>query len=230
MPAQDRCRNRAGRTMKADPALQLPPCWYYSIAEIAARWHCHPDRIWYWFESGTLAPAVLVPKYLLPAEAQKGLSPHVCIVLENFRSLDWQHAAGEAVAYIEGEFASFYADGDGFRIVPLEIASPLLVRRSQLVVTEEQRETMEDNCISTTASRPNKAERAATDLVIKALAMKAYPDDLTHHYRMASKVVTALELDGEKISRETVAKKLKAALHPIGSSDDLARDKCILVE
>jgi hypothetical protein len=91
-----------------DRAIQLPICWYYSIADIAERWRCHADRLWYWFESGTLIPAVLVPKHLLPIEAQHGASPSVCMVLENFRSLVWQHVDGDAVASLEGDFASFY--------------------------------------------------------------------------------------------------------------------------
>jgi hypothetical protein len=40
----------------------------------------------------------------------------VCIVLENFRSLVWQNFDSDAVAYILGDFASFYTDGEGFRI------------------------------------------------------------------------------------------------------------------
>src|ERR1700687_818494 len=210
MPAPDGRRNIA-HSVKADPAIQLPVCWYYSIPAIAARWRCHPDRLWYWFESGTLVPAVLVPKHLLPIEAH-GVSPKVCIVLDDFRSLVWQHADGDAVADIEGDFASFYTDGDGFRIVPVEIKTPIPIKRSQLVLLDEQRETMEEICTPATARRPNRAERAATDLVIRALAMKAYPDDIAHPYRLASQVCASLDLDGARISREAVAKKLKAAL------------------
>lgn len=199
--------------MKAEPAIHLPPCWYHSLPAIAARWRCHPDDLYYWFDSGLLTPAVLIPKYLLAAEAQRGVSPSVCVVLDDhYRNLTWQHADGDAVAYIEGDFASFYTDGEGFRIIPVEIKTPLPIARSQLVLTEEQREAMEDRCAAPVAHRPNRAKEAATALVIRALATKAYPEDLGHHYRMAAKVCTAIELDGEKLSRETVAQKLKAAL------------------
>jgi hypothetical protein len=200
------------RSVKADPVIQLPICWYYSIADVAERWHCHPDRLWYWFVSGTLIPAVLVPKHLLPIEAQHGLFPSVCVVLENFRSLVWQYSDGDAVALLEGDFASFYTDGDGFRIIPLEIKTALPIARSQLVLLEEQLATMEENCASATAYRPNGAEQKASALVIRALAMKAYPDDIAHPYRLASKVCASIELEGGKISRETVAQKLKTAL------------------
>jgi hypothetical protein len=169
-------------------------------------------RLWYWFESGTLVPAVLVPKHLLPVEAQHAVSPSVCIVLENFRSLVWQHVDGDAVASLEGDFASFYTDGEGFRIIAIEIKIPLPITRSQLVLLDEQREAMEENCATAVAYHPNRAERAATDLVIKALAMKAYPDDIAHPYRVASKVCASLELEGARISRERVAQKLKTAL------------------
>jgi hypothetical protein len=104
------------------------------------------------------------------------------------------------------------ADGDGFRIVAVEIKTPLAIKSSQLVLLDEQREMMEERCSTASAGRPNKVERAATDLVIKALAVKAYPDDLLHPYLMADKICALLELNGATISRETVAKKLKAAL------------------
>jgi hypothetical protein len=207
--------------MRADPGIQLPPCWYYTLPDIAARWRCHPDRLWYWFESGTLTPAVLVPKHLLPIEAQNGVSPSVCIVLDDFRSLDWRHVDGDAFTYIEGVLASFYPDGDGFRIIPVEIETPLQIARSQLVLTDEQREAMEDKSAAVVAGRPNRAERAATNLVIRALAMKAYPDDLDHHYRMANKLCAVLELEGAKVSRQTVAQKLKEALARKAVTDEL---------
>jgi hypothetical protein len=197
--------------MKDRPIL-LPPRWYHTIPALASRWQCHPDDIFYWFDSGTLTPAALVPKLELPPEAQSGVSPSACIVLDDFRSLSWHYVDGDAVAFIEGVLASFHTDGEGFRIIPLEIKAPLQIARSQLVVTEEQREAMEDKYAAVTVGRPNKAERAATNLVIRALAMKAYPDDLAHHYRMANKLCAALELEGAKVSRQTVAQKLKEAL------------------
>jgi hypothetical protein len=195
-----------------DPAIQLPPCWYYSIADIAARWHCHPDRFFYWFESGTLIPAVLVPKQLLPIEAQHGVSPTVCIVLENFRSLVWQHFDGGAVAYIEGDFASLYTDGDGFRIIPLEIRTPLPIARSQLVLLEEQRAAMEERCATATTCRPNRAEQKASALVIRALLEEAYPGDIGRPYKIAAAVCTTLDLMGLRLSKETAAQKIKQAL------------------
>jgi hypothetical protein len=63
-----------------------------------------------------------------------------------------------------------------------------------LVLLDEQREMMEERCSTASAGRPNKAKRAATDHVIKALAVKAYPDDLLHPYLMAGKICALLEL------------------------------------
>ena len=105
MPAPDRRRNTVrpvNGSCNPAPDLLVLQHWYYSIADIAARWHCHPARLFYWFDSGTLIPAVLVPKQLLPIEAQHGVSPSVCVVLENFRSLLWQNFDGDAVALFEG--------------------------------------------------------------------------------------------------------------------------------
>ena len=83
---------------------------------------------------------------------------------------------------------------------------------NNLVVLDAERESIEETFATSRPAKPNRAERAATDLVIKALATKAYPDDIAHPYRLASKVCASLELGGARISRETVAQKLKAAL------------------
>jgi len=58
---------------------------------------------------------------------------------------------------------------------------------NNLVVLDAERESIEETFATSRPAKPNRAERAATDLVIKALAIKAYPDDIAHPYRLASR-------------------------------------------
>ncbi len=198
--------------MSAAAKINVPTPWYFSVAELCHEWGCHPDRVYYYVDSGQLVPSALIPKWRLPAELQQGVAPSICFTLEDYRSLQWMHASDDAETWLTGEFLAFSIDRGGFRNLRLEVTDPLRITRRDLVVLLEQREQLEDLARPARQRRGNRAKRAATDLVIKALAMKAYPDDIAHPYRLASKVCASLELEGARISRETVAQKLKAAL------------------
>jgi hypothetical protein len=192
--------------------INLPSPWYYTLHDLAHEWDCAVDRIDYYLNAGLLTPCALVAKAKLPVELRAGAAPYVCVILDRYRAIEWQHHEGNATASLAGEFVAFYVDGEGFRNINFTLPEPIAISRADLVVSLDQREQLEDLAKPARQRRGNRTERAATDLVIKALAMKAYPDDIAHPYRVASKVCASLELEGASISRETVAQKLKAAL------------------
>ena len=191
----------------------LPLAWYWTIPAPCRLYDCHPDQLYYALDVRQVKASVVIAKHRLPREAQKGPAPNVCIVLHDYRSLDWVHADGEAVAVISGDHMAFVVDGESFTPLPLELKEPIPIARCDLVILDDAKEEMEAAAVS----RPrcgNTAEQRATALVIAALATGAYPGDVAHPYRMASKVCAAIELAGHALSRETVAQKLKAALAP----------------
>ena len=61
-----------------------------------------------------LTPCVLVAKPRLPAELRSGIAPHVCIILDQYRNLEWQHSDGDATASLAGEFVAFEVDGERY--------------------------------------------------------------------------------------------------------------------
>jgi hypothetical protein len=118
---------------------------------------------------------------------------------------------GEAIAVISGEHMGFVVDGHGFTPLPLELNEPIPIARRDLVILDESKEEMEAAAVSR-PKRGNKAEQRATALLISALVKAAYPDDLAHPHRIASKVCRVIDGMGAQLSRQAAANKIRAAL------------------
>jgi hypothetical protein len=191
--------------------INLPAPWYFTVDELCQEWGCHPDRVYYYMDSGQLVPSALIPKWRLPAELQQGVAPSICFTLEDYRSLQWMHASDDAETWLTGEFLAFYVDRGGFRNLRLQVTDPLRITRRELVVLLEQKEALEESGAQKRLGAINKAERRTLLYIIRALALAAYEKDLSRPYTVATKVCERADLIGINLSRETVAQKLKDA-------------------
>jgi hypothetical protein len=151
--------------------INLPAPWYFTVAELAHEWGCHPERVFYYMDSGQLVPSALIPKWRLPAELQQGVAPNICFTLEDYRSLQWMHASEDAETWLAGEFLAFYVDRGGFRNLRLQVTDPIRITRRDLVVLLEQKETIEESGAQKRSGAINKAERRTLLYIIRALAM-----------------------------------------------------------
>lgn len=187
----------------------LPLVWYRSIEAQAFDWQVHPTHVLYYLSAGLLQASALVPKGRLPEAARRGAAPCVCIIVD-FRALEWSHTDRGSVAYLLGEYQAFSVDGEQFATVPVELTEPVPIAHADLVILDAEREACEARDALTRPKYANTAEQRATALMVCALAVKAYgPDALAHHYRTAARIVEQIDLGGAKLSRESVANKLK---------------------
>jgi len=202
--------------------IRLPVAWWLSLDTVAVQWQCHRDQVLYMFDAGLLTPWLLLPKYLLPLEAQSGAAPNVCIVLESYRSLMWTYTDDDARAYISGSFVGFAVEREGFRTIPVQLVDPVEIRRSQLVMLTDQADELEAMAVASKARCKNKAQERADDMLIAALAEAAFPDDVAHPYRIAAKLLVSIECAGLSLSREAIAGKLKHAMAMWCREDELS--------
>jgi hypothetical protein len=187
----------------------LPLVWYRSIEAQAFDWQVHPTQVLYYLSAGLLQASALVPKSRLPEAARRGAAPCVCIVLD-FRALEWSHTDRGSIACLLGEYQAFSVNGEQFATVPVELTEPVAITHADLVILDAEREACEARNTSSRPRYTNTAEQRATALMVCTLAAKAYGSDaMAHHYRTAARIVEQIELGGAKLSRESVANKLK---------------------
>jgi hypothetical protein len=192
--------------------INLPSPWYYTLHDLAHEWDCAVDRIHYYLDAGLLTPCALVAKPRLPIELRAGVAPYVCVILNCYRAIDWQHREGNATASLAGEFVAFYVDGEGFRNVNFTLAEPVAITRADLVVSLDQREQLEHLAARPARHRSgNRTEHRTLLYIIRTLALAAYEKDIGHPYTVAGRVCERADLIGINLSRETVTQKLKDA-------------------
>lgn len=190
-------------------SVRLPETWYSTPAELAAEWGVHADRILYYADAGLLEPAALLPKGMLPLPTG-GPAPHVVVPLPNYRSMEWHDLAGERVAPLAGDFRAFEVDGGAFRNFTLSGGDDVVVCRSQLVITIDQREALEAMCEAPRSINPTE-RRNLLRLLGVALA-KGFPEQIGKPHALAAILARELEFSGESLSRQAIAPKIEEAL------------------
>jgi hypothetical protein len=187
----------------------LPPTWYATFAETAHELGTHPDRIAYYADCGLIVPAALVLKSAIPFDCP-GPAPHVVVPLPEYRAMEWQPGVGgDRVAPLVGEFRAFQVDGEMPHNLTLRDCDQVLVSRADLVVTLDQRESLE--AMGAMAKPINKTERNTLLCIIGLLLREAYPDTIGKPYAMAETISRELALDGVTLGRQAIANKVIAA-------------------
>jgi hypothetical protein len=124
-----------------------------------------------------------------------------------------------------GDYQAFTVDGEQFSTTPLDLPEPLLIMHSDLVILDSEREECEARNALARPKYANTAEQRATALMLCTLAIKAYgADALEHPYRTAARLCEQMQLTGETLSIEGVAKKLKAAAAVMPGGSEFARN------
>jgi hypothetical protein len=182
------------------------------MAETAAEFGTHPERLLYYADAGLILPAALVHKSLLPV-AYPGPSPYLVVRLDHYREMPWTPAGGDMVAPLDGTHRAFQVDGHGFTNLDLDGAG-VLVRRSELVLTCDQVEALHDACAPRKSAHPAKvrALHRLVGILVAARWPKAGP------YTVADELLRDLQLLGLTMSKECIAGHIRDARSEIAAS------------
>ncbi len=187
--------------------FSLPQPWYFTPAELAVDWKVDPARVYYYMDAGQIIPAVALARcrwpYSLPCN-----TPVVVAMLDGFAHLQWSAAVDPETA-LTGELRCFQPDGaGGFRSFVQVLAEPLPIRRSDLVVSLDQRDEIE-GCGR--RQKTNPVERRTLLTIIGIMARCGYATDMSKPYALAEIVRKDGQLLGIDISHETLGQKLAEA-------------------
>jgi hypothetical protein len=186
--------------------IVLPPAWHRSLESVAAEFGCHRDEVLYYADAGLILPAALVHKTLLPV-AYPGPCPYLVVRLDDYHSMAWAPVDGDMVAPLVGSHRAYQVDGKGF--VNLEIdGAGVLVRRSDLVLTIDQVDALQDAC--GTKRSPHPAKLRTLQQILGALIADRWSDS-AGPYTIAENILVSLQLKGVSLSKECVATHVREA-------------------
>lgn len=199
----------------------LPEPWWNTPAELAHDLDCHVDRIWYYLDCGYMTPAALVPRFALP-QVPAGPSPHVCVLLHDYRAMRWEPSPAGPIAPLVGEYRAFVVERDEFQLLDLVDCDTVYVGRSDLVVPTKEREELE---LLARASRPiNPTERRTLLHIIAALLAESISEQSQQPYALAETISRDLAARGISLSRQAIANKLLDARSLLSEIEAWAAD------
>jgi hypothetical protein len=185
--------------MTAAKRITLPPAWFQTLTETATEFGTHSERLLYYADAGLILPAALVHKALLPMQ-YPGPSPYLVVRLDDYRSMPWAPADGDMVAPLIGAHRAYQVDGHAFTNLDIDGAG-ILVRRSELVLTSDQIEALQD--ASVLAKAPHPAKLRTLQRLLGVLVAQRWPD--AGPYTVAEQLIRDLQLCGLGLSKECIA-------------------------